>query len=103
MKNKVIITLIFETLSILNSQEVSFRELLPQSEGIYEKEFLYGNSGNEQNIMGTEAKIKVDSDAPIVMGTLKSKFEKITKKTFIPPGTKLVKGRIIDNKVEKAR
>ena len=103
MKNKIVFILIIESLSVLNSQEVSFTDLLPKSKRIHQEVFFHGNFSNEIRISRNEDEIKVDPDVPLIIGTLKSKFEKLTEQIFVPPGTKLVNGRLIDNNVEMAR
>ena len=103
MKNKIFFILIIESLSVLNSQEVSFTDLLPKSKRIHQELFFHGNFSNEIRISRNEDEINVDSDVPLIIGTLKSQFEKITEEIVVPPGTKLVNGRLIDNNVEMAR
>ena len=103
MKNKLFFILIFESLSVLNCQEVSFMDLLSKSKRIHQDVFFHGNFSNAFRISQNEDQIKVDPDVPLIIGSLKNKFEKLTEQIFVPPGTKLVNGRLIDNNVARAR
>ena len=103
MKNKIHFIFIFKSLSVLNSQDASFTDILLKAKRNHQETFFHGNFSNDIRISQNEDQIKVDPDVPLIIGTLKSQFEKLTEEILVPPGTKVVNGRLIDNNVEMAR
>ena len=78
-------------------------ESFAKSENHHEREIIHVNPDNEFNVQDNGYNLKIDPQLSLIKGTLKKKFEKITELSFIPSGTKRVRGKLIDSNLQEAR
>ena len=88
---------------LANFSDVLSRESFAKSENHLEREIIRINPDYEFNVQDNGHNLKIDPEFSLIKGTLKKKFEKITDHSFIPSGTKRVRGKLIDKNLQEAR
>ena len=88
---------------LANFSDLLDRESFAKSAKAHDRELFHVNSDYELDVQDSEYNIKIDPELSLIKGTLKKKFEKITENSFIPPGTRRVGGKLIENNLQVAR
>ena len=92
-----------QVFGLANFSDLLNRESFPKSEKSQDQELFRVHSDYKFNVQDNEYNMKIDPDLSLIKGTLKKKYEKITDHSIIPPGTRRVVGKLIENDLRVAR
>ena len=88
---------------LANFSDLLDGESLAKSEKVNDRELFRVNYDYKFDVQDNEYNVEIDPDLSLIKGTLKKTFEKITENSFIPPGTRRVGGKLIENNIRVAR